>query len=118
MFYEWAWSAVFQQTVPVSFHELIVAFYLLLESFLVNSCIRMKNVDRDFAGGSAPVADDLAVQKDDRPEDAAAVVGPVTVVRMKRHLPALVADKILVIRSEQMDTAAAKSTSAAIHMRV
>ena len=76
----------------------------------------MENVGADRAGGSAPVADDLAVKQEDGPEDAAVVVGAVTVVGMEGQLAALVADKVFVVGGEQVHEAAAKSSGAPVLM--
>ena len=64
----------------LSLQEGVVLFQLLIQGFQADSYVRVKDFGPDFSAGDGPVADDLAVEEDDGPEDAGVVVGAVGVV--------------------------------------
>ena len=59
--------------------------------------VRMERGCGNLSGRGTPVADNFAVQKDDRPEDAPVVMGLVAMVRVKDYLAAFVADQVFVV---------------------
>ena len=87
---------------------------MLIQGILVDTCVRVKDLGLDFPAGHGPIADDIAVQEDDGPEDAGAVVGAVGVDRVQSDLTALVADEVFVVGWQQGYCAAAESASAGI----
>ena len=90
--------------------------YLFLNGFLADSCFRVKDLGLDFAAGDGPVAYYFAVQEDDGPEVAGAVVCAVGMVGVEGDVAALVADEVFVVGGQQGYGAAAQSADAAVLM--
>ena len=73
------------------------------ENIGVEKSVRAERGCGDLSGGGTPVADNFAVQKDDRPEDAPVVMGLVAMVRVKDYLAAFVADQVFVEGGKKKD---------------
>ena len=100
----------------LSLQEGVVLFQLLIQGFQADSYVRVKDFGPDFSAGDGPVADDLAVEEDDGPEDAGVVVGAVGVVGVEYDVAAFVSDEVFVVGGQEGDGAAAEAAGAAVLM--
>ena len=86
----------------------------MLENIGVEMSIRVERGCGDLSGRGTPVADNFAVQKDDRPEDAPVVMGLVAMVRVKDDLAAFIANQVFVVGRKKVHATASETAGAGI----